>query len=71
MLVRSSRAARRCFFVDAGSLAGGGAVLACIACRLYVQLLCTASAACSDVLSFGSLPMLSVHRPLLNGNAHD
>ena len=70
MLVRSSRAALRCFLVDAGSLAGGGAA-ACIARRLYVQLLCTASAACSDVLSFGSLPMLSVHRPLLNGNAHD
>ena len=39
MLVRSSRAALRRFLVDAGSLAGGDAVLACIACRLYVQLL--------------------------------
>ena len=53
MLVRSSRAALRYFLVDAGSLAGGVALLACIARRLYVQLLCTASAACSDVLSFG------------------
>ena len=31
MLVRSSRAALRCFLVDAGSLAGGGAA-ACMLC---------------------------------------
>ena len=37
MLVRSSRAARRCFLVDAGSLAGGGAA-ACMPCSAVSRL---------------------------------
>ena len=37
MLVRSSRAALRCFLVDAGSLAGGGAA-ACMLCSAVSRL---------------------------------
>ena len=50
MLVRSSRAALRCFLVDAGSLAGGGSV-ACMPCAAVSRLSKSAVAAVAAAFS--------------------
>ena len=49
MLVRSSRAARRCFLVDAGSLAGGS--VACMLCSAVSRLSESAVAAVAAAFS--------------------